>query len=149
MRTHSNRPLTNKKALESTYSPTLLDHMHSPRNWGIIDKSDGYGRITGPCGDMMEISLNVKTNRILMCTFDTDGCGATVSCGSVVTEIAIGKTLSQARYIDQRAILDYCGGLPPANKHCATLAAHTLQKAIANYEQMKSTPWKRLYRTER
>lgn len=148
MPTYGIRPLTSKKTLESTYSPTVLDHVHNPRNWGIIDKSDGYGRITGPCGDTMEISLNVKANRILMCTFDTDGCGATASCGSIVTEMAIGKTLSQARYINQRAILDYCGGLPQENKHCALLAANTLQKAIANYEQMKSTPWKGLYRTE-
>lgn len=133
----------------SEYSSTVLDHMQNPRNWGTMDDSDGYGRITGTCGDTMEISLRVKGDTITKCTFDTDGCGATVACGSIVTELATGKTAAQARTIDVTAILDYCQGLPKENEHCALLAANTLQKALAEFSNTNSAPWKRLYRPGR
>ena len=136
------RPLPN-----TVYSPIVLEHMQNPRNWGILDHADGYARITGPCGDTMKISLVVKNNRIIMCTFDTDGCGATVSCGSIVTEMAKGKTTSQVKMIDRTAILSYCKGLPPENEHCAQLAANTLQKALEEYEHIRNDSWKKIYRT--
>jgi len=138
----------NDSGPEQLYSATVLDHMRAPRNWGIIDHSDGYARITGPCGDTMEISLKLKGSRIAKCTFDTDGCGATVSCGSIITEMATGKTISQAKRIDQKTLLDYCGGLPEKNEHCALLAANTLQRAIDDSLQTTEAPWKKLYRVE-
>ena len=130
----------------STYSPIALQHMHNPQNWGILDQSDGYARITGPCGDTMEISIIVKDDAIVTCTFDTDGCGATVSCGSIVTEMATGKTIAQAKSIDQESILTYCQGLPQENEHCARLAAKTLQRALDDYGCIRNDSWKKLYR---
>jgi nitrogen fixation NifU-like protein len=131
------------------YTAEVIDHMSNPRHWGIMHKSDGYAKITGPCGDTMEISLNVKNNIIVKCTFDTDGCGATVACGSIVTEMATGKPLTIARQIDQNTILEYSGGLPEGNEHCATLAANTLKDAIDDFLQTQNTPWKKLYRQEK
>ncbi|MDH4210141.1 MAG: iron-sulfur cluster assembly scaffold protein [candidate division WOR-3 bacterium] len=131
------------------YSPVVADHMRNPRHWGIMRHSDGYAKITGTCGDTMEISLNVKNNLIAKCTFDTDGCGATVACGSMVAEMATGKPLTIARQIDQNMILDYCGGLPEGNTHCALLAANTLRRAIDDCVQTRKTPWKRFYRMEK
>lgn len=123
--------------------------MNNPRNWGILDQSDGYARITGPCGDTMEISLIVKDDVIVKCTFDTDGCGATVSCGSIITDMATGETTSYARNIDQAAILEYCEGLPQANEHCALLAAKALQVALEDFRRTRNNPWKKLYRNSR
>ena len=121
--------------------------MRDPHNWGILDQCDGYARITGPCGDTMEISLRIGDGVITECTFDTDGCGATVSCGSIVTEMASGKTVARAKRIDQAAILAYCDGLPEANQHCALLAANTLQKALEDYSRTRNESWRKLYRT--
>jgi nitrogen fixation NifU-like protein len=137
-----------RKRLDNMFSPIVIEHMTNPRNWGIMNQSDGYARITGPCGDTMEISLRVIDNRIAKCTYDTDGCGATVSCGSIVTELAIGKPIVQAKQINQKTILVYCCGLPEANEHCALLAANTLQEAIQDYERTRNAPWKRLYRVK-
>ncbi len=145
---YSNQSI-NDSRLAQLYSQTVLRHMLVPRNWGITSHSDGQARITGPCGDTMEISLQIKDDTIIKCTFDTDGCGATVACGSIITEMATGKTLSQARRIDQKAILNYCGGLPEKNEHCALLAAQTLQQAIDDHSQNLRAPWKKLYRTSR
>ena len=122
--------------------------MHKPRNWGIMDKSDGYGRITGPCGDTMEISLQMQGNVITKCTFDTDGCGTTVACGSIVSEMATGKTIAQAKHIDKATVLSYCRGLPEGNEHCALLAAETLQKALEDHTRTRNALWKKLYRTK-
>ncbi|MGD9380453.1 MAG: iron-sulfur cluster assembly scaffold protein [candidate division WOR-3 bacterium] len=134
-------------APEKIYSPVVIEHMHNPRNWGILAQSDGYARITGPCGDTMEISLQVRDDMIIECTFDTDGCGATVSCGSIVTEMASGKKVAQAKQIDQESILTYCRGLPQANRHCALLAASTLQKALEDYGRTRNESWRKFYRT--
>jgi nitrogen fixation NifU-like protein len=144
----SNAASSNSR-LAQLYSQTVIKHMLAPHNWGITSLSDGYARITGPCGDTMEISLQIKDDKIVKCTFDTDGCGATVACGSIITEMATGKRVVQARRIDQKAILDYCDGLPEKNEHCALLAAHALQQAIDDHSQNVQAPWKKFYRTER
>jgi nitrogen fixation NifU-like protein len=138
--------MTDEGKNTNEYSPMVVEHMRNPHNWGIMHKSDGYARATGPCGDTMEISLQVKDGLIRKCTFDTDGCGATVSCGSIVTEMVTNRTVSQARCVDQAAILAYCGGLPEVHKHCALLAAMTLQKALEDYEGTRNETWRRLYR---
>jgi nitrogen fixation NifU-like protein len=138
-----------KKVPVQSYSPVVIDHMSKPRHWGIMHNSDGYAKITGSCGDTMEISLNVKDNIIVKCSFDTDGCGATVACGSMVAEMATGKPLNLARQIDQHMIMEYCSGLPEGNRHCASLAVNTLKRAIDDYLQTHKTPWKKLYRIEK
>ena len=134
-------------APEDIYSSIVLEHMRNPRNWGILAQSDGYARITGPCGDTMEISLRISDGVITECTFDTDGCGATVSCGSIVTVMVSGKKVAEARRIDQESILAYCRGLPEANRHCALLAASTLQQALEDYGRTRNETWRKLYRT--
>ncbi|MBA7677802.1 hypothetical protein ES703_86066 [subsurface metagenome] len=75
-----------------------------------MNNADGYGRITGPCGDTVEISIMVKNNEIVKCTFDTNGCGTTIACSSIITEMATEKTVIKAKKITQKVILDFCGG---------------------------------------
>ncbi|UCD04965.1 MAG: iron-sulfur cluster assembly scaffold protein [candidate division WOR-3 bacterium] len=134
-------------ALGKSYSAVVIDHINNPRNWRIMQNSDGYARITGSCGDTIEIYVNVRNNVITECTFATDGCGATVACGSMVTEMATGKPLVSTRQIGKDAILAYCGGLPEGNVHCALLAANTLKAAIDDCIKMHKASWKKLYRT--
>jgi len=128
------------------YSIKVIENWQHPKNWGIMNNPDGYGKITGPCGDMMEISIRVKANTIAKCTFDTDGCGTTIACGSIITEMAAGKSIRQAKLITQETVLRFCGGLPEEDRHCALLAVNTLQEAIRDYEGTQDEPWKKLYR---
>jgi nitrogen fixation NifU-like protein len=95
----------------------------------------------------MEMFLKVKDETIIECAFQTDGCGTTIVCGSVATELAAGKTLVEALgAVSAAGILKVLGGLPESDVHCAQLAAETLRRALADYLHQKSTPWKKIYR---
>jgi nitrogen fixation NifU-like protein len=130
-----------------TYGPVVVDHWQSPRNHKIIENPDGRAQLQGTCGDTMEMFLKVKDETITECAFQTDGCGTTIVCGSVATELAAGKTLIEALgAVSTAAILKVLGGLPESDVHCAQLAAETLRRALADYLHQKSTPWKKTYR---
>jgi len=115
------------------YSEKVIDHFLHPRNAGGIKDADGLGKIKGPCGDTMYIYLRIDGTRIADAKFMTDGCGTTIACGSVVTDMARGKEIKEASKIRQIHILQALGGLPDEHIHCSVLAVGTLRAAIKNY----------------
>jgi nitrogen fixation NifU-like protein len=130
-----------------TYGRAGFDHWRNPRNLGRLKDPDGSATVKGKCGDTMEMSVRVKAGVISACGFDTDGCGTTVMCGSVATELAKGRTLVEALgAVTAAGILQALGGLPESDIHCAELAAATLRRALADYLSQKNAPWKRTYR---
>lgn len=133
------------KMLEA-YSEAVVEHSMNPRNLGDMADADGFAKVTGPCGDTMQLWLKLKGDTILEASFFTDGCGTSIASGSMVTELAKGKKLGQARRISQKDVLDALGGLPEESEHCALLAADTLKAAIKDYLAMKKEPWKKAYR---
>jgi len=135
-----------KAEMRKVYSETTIDHAMNPRNFGELENADGFGKITGPCGDTMEIWLRVKNGTITEATFLTDGCGTSISSGSMVTELVKGKSISDAQKISPQDVLNALGGLPEESKHCALLAANTLKAATRDYLAMEKEPWKRGYR---
>lgn len=116
-----------------SYSETVVDYALNPRNVGPLQDPSGYARITGPCGDTMEIWLRVQAGRISQASFWTDGCGPTIACGGMVAELSKGKTPTEALAISQAVILEALGGLPEENAHCALLASNTLKAAVENF----------------
>ena len=132
--------------LRESYSEIVIDHASNPRNVGMKEDADGFARITGPCGDTMEIWLKVRNDIIAEATFMTDGCGTTIVAGSMVTELARGKSAGQALAIGQQDVLNALSGLPEESQHCALLAANTLREAIKDYVALKKEPWKRAYK---
>ena len=131
--------------MKRVYSEKTIDHFLKPRNLGEIPAPDGLGRITGPCEDTMEICLKVRHGRVRNASFLTDGCGTTIASGSMVTELAKGKSISEAQKITQQDVLDALGGLPEDSLHCALLAANTLKEAIKDYLAFRKEPWTRAY----
>jgi len=128
------------------YSERTIDHATNPRNLGAMRNFDGFARITGPCGDTMEVWLKVINNTITDIAFMTDGCGPSIASGSMMTELAKGKSITAAIRIFQQDILDALGGLPEESQHCALLAADTLKAAIRDCIAMLKEPWKKAYR---
>ncbi len=115
------------------YSTVAIDHAKSPRNLGELPSCDGHARITGPCGDTMEFWLRIGDRRIEQANFVTDGCGCSLACGSMATELATGQTVEGAYGIRQQDVLEALGGLPEAEQHCALLAANTLRAACDDF----------------
>ena len=132
--------------MRQIYTETVIDHAMNPRNVGSIPGADGFATVTGPCGDTMEIRLKVKDNRVENAAFWTDGCGTSIACGSMATEMIRGSDVAQALAIDQNKILEALGGLPEDSLHCALLASNALQAAIRDYLAIKRDPWKKAYR---
>ena len=128
------------------YSETVIDHAMNPRHLGTMQDADGFARITGPCGDTMEVWLKVNNNTIIDINFMTDGCGTSIASGSMATELANGKSIGDVIKISQQDILKAMGGLPEESQHCALLAANTLKAAVRDYLAMQREPWKKAYR---
>jgi nitrogen fixation NifU-like protein len=132
--------------MRMVYSEKAIDHAMNPRNVGSMPDAEGFAAVTGPCGDTMEIWLEVKNDRISNATFWTDGCGTTIAAGSMVTELAKGQSIAEAQRISQKDILDALGGLPDESLHCALLASNTLREAVRDYLILRREPWKKAYR---
>jgi nitrogen fixation NifU-like protein len=75
----------------------------------------------------------VEKEKIKDIKFETFGCAAALSTSSVVTDLAKGKTITQALKIKNKDIVDELGGLPVIKIHCSLLAIDALQEAIYDY----------------
>lgn len=100
---------------------------------GPMADADSHARLKGSCGDSMEIFLKFDNDRVDDAAYLTDGCGASTVCGSFAAEMAIGKTPDQLLEITGDAILQKIGTFPQDDRHCAFLAAETLQEALSRY----------------
>lgn len=134
------------QAMKQIYSENVIEHAMNPRNVGSIQNPDGFGSATSSCGETIEIRLKVKNGKIADATFWTNGCSATVACGSMATEIIKGEDVAQALAINQSDILKALGGLPEGNHHCALLAANAVKAAAQDYITIRKEPWKKAYR---
>ena len=95
------------------YSKTVMDHFRKPRNVGVIEGASGVGEVGNPlCGDMMTIYLQVKNERIDDIKFQTFGCGAAIAVSSMLTEMAKGKTIEEAKNISNKDVAEALEGLP-------------------------------------
>ena len=117
------------------YSQKVMEHFMNPRNVGEIDDPDGIGEVGNPiCGDMMTFYIKVKDNRLEDVKFKTFGCGAAIAVSSMVSEMAKGKTLEEAKKITPERVAQELEGLPKQKFHCSNLGAQALNKAIDDYE---------------
>jgi nitrogen fixation NifU-like protein len=120
------------------YSEKVMEHFTNPRNVGEVEQADGEGQVGNPiCGDIMKLSIKVEDDRIVDIKFKTFGCGAAIASCSMLTEMAKGKTLEEARAITNRDVAEALGGLPSVKMHCSNLAADALQEAIDDYLSKK------------
>jgi len=121
------------------YSDKVLDHFQNPRNVGEIPDADGIGKVGNPvCGDVMFIYIKVKDDIVTDIKFKTLGCGAAIATSSMITDMAKGKTLEEAKKISRGDVADALDGLPPQKMHCSNLAADGLKAAIEDYEKKKA-----------
>jgi nitrogen fixation NifU-like protein len=120
------------------YSDTVLEHFRHPHNVGKIENPDGKAMEGSPaCGDMVAVYISVDPDKktISDIKFESYGCASNIATGSIITELAKGKTLEEARKITWQQASDALGGLPKIKTHCSVLAIEGLRSAIQNYEE--------------
>jgi nitrogen fixation protein NifU and related proteins len=121
------------------YSEKVMDHFSNPRNVGEIPDASGVGTEGNPvCGDLMTIYITVEDDVITDIKFKTFGCGAAIATSSMITEMAIGKTLDEALKITRDDVAEELEGLPPVKMHCSNLAADALRAAIEDYKKKQA-----------
>lgn len=125
--------------MEKVFTPVVIDHATNPRRVGSLPDADGFAVSHSDCGENIEIWLRIKNDRIEDFGFWSDGCGATVACGSMLGELVRGKTITDALKIKEQDIIEVFKGLPEGNVHCAVLAVRTLKQAIINYFSREKT----------
>ena len=137
------------KDARKVYSEKVIKRWLNPTYMGEIENPQGYGNITGPCGDTMHIFLRINNDKIIDARFLTNGCATTVAAGCMACELAVGKTFQEAFKITKEIILKELDGLPEESTHCALLASNTLRAALNDYLSFRNEPWRRLYKKPR
>jgi nitrogen fixation NifU-like protein len=115
-----------------SYSATFKDHLAHPRNAGELPDATATAEQTNPvCGDRLRLALIVNVDRIEAARYLAYGCPPTLVCGSVLTELIIGKTTSEAKRLSRADLLEAIGGLPSRKHHAAALAIEALNAALS------------------
>jgi NifU-like protein involved in Fe-S cluster formation len=120
------------------YSEKVLEHFKNPHNVGQMENPDGKGLEGSPaCGDMVAVYLKVnpETKIIEDVKFESYGCASNIATASIITDLAKGKTLEEAKKITWKQASEELGGLPPIKAHCSVLAVEGLRAAIRDYEE--------------
>ncbi len=127
------------------HSTTYLEMALSAERRERVESPDGYGKRSGDCGDTIEFFLTIRGDILKHVAFDIDGCMNTSACANTVAIMAEGKPIEEAWEISDTDIIDHLETLPMHEHHCAELAIGAFYLALANYREMKKSPWKKPY----
>lgn len=118
----------------SQYSQKVIEHFTNPRNLGELKDADGIGEVgNAKCGDVMQLFIKVKDEKIEDVKFKTFGCCAAIATSSMITEMIKGMPLSKVQEVTNQAVTEALGGLPKIKLHCSVLAEDALKAALRDY----------------
>ena len=123
------------------YSEKVMEHFENPHNVGEIADANAVGQVGNPkCGDIMKIYMVIEDDIIKDVKFKTFGCGAAVATSSMATDLVMGKSITEALALTNKAVTEALDGLPPAKLHCSVLAEEAIKSAISDYYIRKGLP---------
>ena len=82
----------------------------------------------------------IADDRIEKAGYLAYGCPPTLVCGSVLTEMVVGKTTTEAQQLTRADLLNAIGGLPSRKHHAAALAIETLNAVLHDYRTRQGLP---------
>ncbi|MDO9085146.1 MAG: iron-sulfur cluster assembly scaffold protein [Anaerolineaceae bacterium] len=123
---------------DQSFSELARQLIKRKENMGFFPAPDASGNITGWCGDTMQIQLMLDGKIIKGARFMTDGCGATIACGSMLTKMVQSKPLSEAMKISPDDLLSELISIPEDHEHCLSLAVSTLRAAVNHAMEITS-----------
>ena len=116
------------------YSEKVMEHFRNPRNVGVIEDADGVGQVgNAKCGDIMKMYLKIEDDVIKDVKFETFGCGSAIASSSMATELILGKPVSEALQLTNKAVAEALDGLPAYKMHCSVLAEEAIHAALEDY----------------
>ncbi len=118
---------------KEAYGENGFQRWRNPRYHGRMSDADAHARVTGTCGDTIEIYLKFENDCVSRASYFTDGCASSAICGSFAAELALGKDPDTLTDINGESVLKKIGRLPQEDRHCADLAAAAVQEALSNY----------------
>lgn len=110
-----------------------FERWRNPKFCGAIAGADSYARLTGECGDTMEMYIKIRNDRIEKAGYMTDGCSSSSIAGSFAAELAMGKNFEEVLDLQGTDVLEMIGRFPEAEEHCAHLAVRTIQEALNTF----------------
>ncbi len=119
------------------YTEVVIDHFVNPRNVGELsaNETDGFGLAGDPfCGDQMQLWIAVRAGRISKIAFKSFGCPGAIATSSMLTALAEGKTIEEAKHITDDDVILSLGGIPEKKRHCSLLGVRALQAAIEDWK---------------
>ena len=113
----------------------LTFHLERPTGRGHTPEGSFTGAAGGAaCGDLVRISLVLDPaspeGTVADAGFDASGCGAAIAAGSAAVALVRGAPLLRAARVGADEIAAELGGLSPAKRHAAELAADALHRAL-------------------
>ena len=115
------------------YSETMMDHVLSPRNGGVLEYADLTGHAGTPGrGAFLILFLNVEDGRIAAAKYHTVGCGPTIACGSMFSELVVGRSIAECRELTAEHLIEALDGVPPDKLHCPAMAIAALRDALSH-----------------
>ena len=116
------------------YSEKVMEHFRNPRNVGVIEDADGVGQVgNAKCGDIMKMYLKIEDDIVTDVKFETFGCGSAIASSSMATELIMGKPVSEAMQLTNKAVAEALDGLPAYKMHCSVLAEEAIHAALEDY----------------
>jgi nitrogen fixation NifU-like protein len=113
------------------FSDTLMEHFLSPVNRRAMESADvvGKGNLDG-YPPLVTLYLCIDGGRTVDATFEAEGCGVTIACGSMLTTLIRGRNVADCRQITVRELIEALGGIPSGKEYCADVVIRALQDAL-------------------
>ncbi len=117
--------------------PALVrEHALRPRNFGEMSDglADGYALLDDPaCGDKIELWIMIEDGRVFDIRFKSNGCASTIAVNSMLTELALGKTIAEAKKLCNTDIEAAFEGAIELQTGCPLASIRALQMAIEDF----------------
>ena len=118
----------------------MMDHVLSPRNGGVMENPRLTGRAGAPGrGAFIVLYLRVQNDRISAAKYHTVGCGPTITCGSMLSELVVGRSIEECHELTAEHLIEALDGVPPDMLHCPALAIAALRNALSHWERREDS----------
>ena len=104
-----------------------------PENFGPLRDANGNARLTGSCGDTVEIWVHVGQEAVEHASATSDGCADSILACCTVASLVRGMPVETARSLSEKDVLSVLKDFPQSSVHCVALALDTLHEALDDY----------------